>query len=432
MNKLLPKICYGLVLFVFVLTLTSHSTLAAELDFSKGVMPDNPLYQIDLNFEKLNLLTAGSDNQKLAKLHLQYGTERLNELDYLAEKNDLSISNLDNIVSVSEDYQVNINKFSKLISQNTNNSAEQKVNEISPKINELQAIQTKVVSKINENPVQDEVKIIVKSTIQESQVDLMQAVVNVKKPIEEKAVSGQNDSTDTTLQSTNPETVRKLDETIENLNKQKNLLAAEIKEDEKNLKVKKEITDNQPIVNVDGTPVNSDDPSAITDTSDLGVEPNTEDSNVIDGPTSTDDPQSGQTTENVNSDNPKIEDVIDTTTNSLDENPLIASIEWYYSPTCDFVSDKPGKDPVCGEEMIPISALPKDHTFFSKYIYKEGKYVQNVNDITQKKEDDILKQAEKPVIPTTPTIVPTDTTTNITTPTPTTDQPATPVTNTTL
>lgn len=400
MKKILPKISYGMVLFVFLVTLTSQSSLAANLDFSKGVMPDSPFYQLDLNLEKINLISAGEDNQKQAQLHLQYGTERLNELDYLAEKNDFS---LDNIVTISDEYQKNISKFSKLISQDETITSEKKANDLSPQIDQLQAIQTKVVSKINEQPAQEEVKIIVKSTIQESQMDLMQAVVSVKKPIEEKVVSEQTSTTEAVVQSDEKETVKKLDETIIKLNEQKNQLAAEIKEDEKSLKVKKEIADNQPIVNIDNTtPENktenstSNQENPVNPISKLSLTDSTEENKILseDSNISTDfQPSTPETT------------------------TLVIQNQWYYSPTCDYISDKPGKDPVCGEEMIPISSLPKEHSFFTKYIYKDGKYVQNVNDITLKKENDILKQAETPIV-----VTPADTITTENIPTTTPEQ----------
>ncbi len=392
MKKFLQKLSYSLVLFAFILVLTSHSTLASSLDFSKGIMPDSPLYQLDLNLEQVNLLSAASDNQKLAQLHLQYGTERLNELNYLAEKNDLA---LNNIVTVSEDYQKNINKFSKLISQDQTTDSTEKAQKLTPKIDELQAIQTKIVTKINENPAQEEVKIIVKSTIQESQVDLMQAVVKVKKPIEEQVVNNQDISPESTDKPLQQEAVKKLDAAIENLNKQKNQLAAEIVEDEKTLKVKKEISSDQTVINIDNhgelldkstdntsNPIttesnNENTDSLNTDSSDPSI--NTEETTIV-SPDNSNEDQSSQ--ENI----------------TTSDNPTGTS--WYYSPTCDYISDKPGKDPVCGEEMVLVSSLPKDHAFFSKYIYKDGKYVQNVDDLTKKEENDILKQAETPIVPT--------------------------------
>ncbi|MBU0647713.1 hypothetical protein KJ855_00870 [Patescibacteria group bacterium] len=319
-----------------LLILTSNPSFASGLDFSRGVMPDSPLYPIDLNLEKLTLISAGQDTIKQAKLHFQYSTERLNELDYLTSDQDIEISN---IIDVSDEYQKSINKFAKLLSTSDNSS---EIEGLPPQIDQLQAIQTKVVDKINNQQSSPELKIVVKSAIKESQAEIIQAVESAKKPIKNSGPNSENSVIET-----------KLDKTIKNLSITKEQLSKEIKQDEITLKSETKVT----------SPVTTE----ITN-----IKTNSEISNK-------------NNPENISSetDSPEV---------SLPVNPEISnqSAQWYYSPSCDYVSIVPGKDPVCGEDMIAVSTLAPDHSFFSKYIYKDDKYIQNIDDLIQKEEDKVV------------------------------------------
>ena len=339
MNKFYKSISI-IIIALITIFVSVNPVLASHLDFSKGIMPDNPLYALDLNIEKIELLTLGTNQEKQAELHLKFGTERLNELDYLASNDELE---LDNVVNVSVEYHKNINQFSKIITEDKNQN--QNISNITPKIAELQAVQAKVIENINQKSDAEEVKIIVKSTIKESQADIIQAVSVAKK------------NTLTSQQITVDEKQNEsINQTIENLNKQKNQLQAEIKADESSLKAKKNPTgDNQ----------------------------NTSTINVIDN---TIDP----------SETDKGNNPVDTTTDTIDQTNIAAgdTKEWYYSAACDYVSTQPGKDPICGEELIPVSSLPADHSFFQKYTYVDGKYTQNIDDLISKAEDQTIKNIE--------------------------------------
>lgn len=362
MNRF-KKTIYLLLLALFIVILGSNPTLAASLDLSHGVMPDNPLYQVDLNLEKIELYTHGSDEQQ-ARLHLQYGTERLNEMDYLANNQKLHI---DNVVDLSNDYQQNINEFKKIAAKNENIS--QNINELAPQIEELQVIQSQVVAIINEQPTQMEVKIIVKSTIKESQTELIEAVENVKKPIVDKAADVNNTNPDTAQINA----VKQIDETIVNLNKQKDQLKEEIKIDENNLKqAKKDSKDSSDSNNINI--ITTTDPATIVNNTDTQSE-------AIDSIAVID------MTDNFNPTNDGDDTILSNPENNINTEANAILEEWYYSPSCDYVSLTNGKDPICGEDMIAVSSLPADNSFFTKYTYKDGKYVQNVDDMIAKAEE---------------------------------------------
>lgn len=354
----IKKTIYIFLVSLLIISVGSQTTLASSLDMSQGIMPDNPLYQIDLKIEELQLFTQTSDEGQ-AKLHLSFGTERLNEINYLTNKSE---PNLTDIVNVSNDYQENISDFKKITIENKNIS--DKIDEITPQIEELQVLQSKVVDKINEKQAKTEVKIIVKSTIQESQSELIKAVENVKKPIAEKAAANVKEDSN----NADKETVKKIDETLENLTKQKDLLKEEIKIDEDNLKSEK-------------ASANSEETNPISDNNQNEENNNTESNNENNN---TDEESISYEPIEINTE--KADNNESNMVDNQQENNNTITGEWYYSPSCDYVSTVEGKDPICGEDMLAVSSLPADHSFFQKYTIEDGKYVQNIEDIIAKEE----------------------------------------------
>jgi len=312
--------------FICLLVFTQTSVFAESVGISKGIMPDSPFYSVDLGLEKIQLI-ATSDQNEAAKLHLQFSAERLNELDYLTSQEDVSINN---VITVSDDYHDNIKQFNKIVV----NQVEQQdhLNEtIKPQLDVLQQTQNQIVAKINQSE-QQEVKIIVKTAIKESQEALITAVETVKKPIEDKLPdSGSNP--DLSSDSNNGKIVDELDQTIDNLKNQKEQLTQEILADEIELKDAHK----------------NDDQVINSETNE----------NIV---------------ESTNADGQEVNEVVEPT-------EIIQT--WYYSPSCDYLSKTPGKDPVCDEDMIPIDSLPNDNPFFSKYTYDttSNKYTQKLQDV---------------------------------------------------
>jgi|GEM_PF-5978120 len=324
---------YILLGVIGLLVFTQTSIFANTFGTAKGIMPDSPLYSVDIGMEKVQLLTSHNQDQA-AKLHLQFSQERLTELDYLTDQSEVSINN---VITVSDDYHENINQFNKIVVNKVN--SEQELNEdIKPQLEALQLTQNKIVAKINESE-QKEVKIIVKTAIKESQQALITAVETVKKPIQEKQQK-QDDNNEDSQETT--KMVEELDETIENLKTQNEELTQEIIADETELKEANEQKDQEQV-----------------DTEEVPIEEN------LDVTTET--------------------DLIEVVTEPVsEENPI-----WYYSASCDFVSKTPGKDPVCGEDLIPVESLPADNSFFSCYTFDEtaGKYVQKLEDVIENIEE---------------------------------------------
>lgn len=392
MKSVSKKISLLLLIATFATIFAKNMVFASSLDIAKGIMPDSPFYQFRLDIEKINL-SFNHDDQKKAQMYLEYSGDRLSDLNYLAGKEDIKI---DHVVTVSDEYQKNINQFTKIISENQPNT--EKIEQIPPKIEELQQIQNQIVEKINQKEANEEAKIIVKSSIKESQDNLIKAVVSAKKPIEKEVQSQTSENIDKNKE----EIVKKLDETIQNLSDKKQELKKEIVQDENDLKQKKENSSN----------------NISTDTVAIIEDKNTKEGNVVDSLSVKEEPMIDNVADN--HDNIYIEKTdadiqIDssTKTDSTNEKTMVADsslapldnsineldasdpkqnsqiVEWYYSQTCDYVSDKPGSDPICGEEMIPVSSLPADNSFFKKYTIKDGKYVQNIDDLVDKNTDSI-------------------------------------------
>lgn len=351
------KIFYIFIPFLIItLVVSQHTALANSLDISRGVMPDSLLYKLDLQLEKIELNNNQNNPESLADLHYQFSTERLNELDYLADEDK---ANIEQVVVVNTNYQENIQNYSKIISAQDQVS---NVDKIVPQIQELQAVQNKIVNKINEKPIEDAVKVIVKSSIKESQDSLIQALATVSKPIIINSADVTNED------SKSKEVTEILDKTITDLKNYQDEVKLDLITEESNLKTK---TENPSEVSLDSTASKSE-----------VVEEMPIDNQIV----TKIDANSEVITEPETLDNPDLS--LETTS---PENPSTTT-EWYYSSACDYVSETPGKDPVCGGDLVPISTLPADHTFFTKYILKDGKYVQNIDDLANKETSDLTNE----------------------------------------
>ncbi|HPN67374.1 MAG TPA: hypothetical protein PLZ62_01830 [bacterium] len=374
MTKKVPYIL--LVLATLVLAFfPTRSVLASKLDISHGIMPDNFLYQLDLQFEQLELDFYGDNSQKLADLHYQYSKERLSEIDYLADQDNIT---LDKAISINDNYQQNITEYTKIISDTSNNTSD--VKQIVPQIQNLQDAQTQVVEKINAKSVNEEVKIIVKSSIKESQDNLIKALATASKPIVEQQINNQTANPDSSSIDNQEiiETTKKVDNTLNNLQDVKNSLKEEIKNDEENLKQKKE---SQSIV--------SDNPSQSNNATNSNNTIETSDSSLNSDQADADNSENSEDASTIaqSEDNP----ASTTDTSSTDESSSPATA-WYYSLSCDYLSATPGKDPVCGDDLIPVSSLPADSSFFAKYQYIDGKYVQNIETMADKSTNDAASE----------------------------------------
>lgn len=374
---------------VIALIISQHAALANSLDISRGVMPDSLFYNLDLQLEKIQLDNSQNNQEKLADLHYQFGTERLNELNYLADEDK---ANIDQVVTINNNYQDNIQSYSKIIA---NQNQEENIGKIVPQIQELQAVQNKIVNKINEKPVEDAVKVIVKSSIKESQDSLIQALATVSKPIIINTVETVENSESTNKPQEVKEVTDILDKTITDLKNYQEEVKRDLANEESNLKSK---TDTSEIVTGQSeTPVTPPvDNTSIESQAVTKIDANSE---VIE-------------TADIALDDPSTEPVITETS---------PTSEWYYSSSCDYVSETPGKDPVCGGDLIPVSSLPPDHSFFTKYIFKDGKYVQNIDDLADKETTHLTNQITEIIQEINQEQIPTDTTTSTTvdeTPTP--------------
>ncbi len=333
-----------------ILIASQNSAFADSFDISRGVMPDSVFYSLDIQMEKLQLEGNKNSPDKLADLHYHFSTERLNELEYLAESNKAEINQ---VIVINTNYQENIQNYAKII---TNQPEQKDVDKIVPQIVELQATQNKIVEKINENQVEDKVKVIVKSSIKESQDSLIQALATVSKPAIQNSNQSPND------QNKTKEVTEKLDKTINDLKNSKEEIKEDLKIEETNLKNNSSVAKSTPS----------------TDTAENPIE--------------------NQAVVKIDKNSVVIEPEIVKGTNT---EPIVAEIpanqvakEYYYSSSCEYVSDKPGKDPVCGGDLVPISTLPPEHSFFSKYIYKDGKYVQNIDELADQKTDNLTNEID--------------------------------------
>ena len=339
-----------IVLVAIVMVISQNTALANSFDISRGIMPDSIFYTLDIQLEKVQLANNQNNQDNLADLHYKFSTERLNELDYLADEDK---ANIEQVAVVNMNYQENIQNYSNIIKNQSQNNVEK----IVPQIQELQAVQNKIVDKINEKPVEESVKVIVKSSIKESQDSLIQALATASKPI----IENNSDKTKTI------EVTEKIDKTISALKNYQEEVKKELSTEETNLKTKQELTSSDSEI----SEVKNPNPETVVENLEVNKIASTTEDNVLVSDTETID-------ENIAGMPESADNVIPT--------------EWYYSSSCDYVSVSPGKDPICGGDLVAISTLPLDHIFFTKYTFKDGKYVQNINDLADKETNDITNQ----------------------------------------
>ncbi len=334
---------------IAALVISQNTALANHLDFSKGIMPDSPFYSLDLSLEKYQISSKQDNPDQLADLYFQFSTERLDELNYLADSNQADI---EEIVVLNANYQDNISNYTKIISEQSDS---EQVDKIIPQIQELKVSQNKIVEKITNSSAKDEVKVLVKSSIKESQDSMILALATASKPIIK------NSSNESSEGSKDKEVSEKANTTLEELKTSNEEIKKDLEKEEDNLKIKK---DEEKKVEQQ----KNDDTESKPEIEEVAVE-------------------------DLTTPEPVLEEAVEEV-DSPEEIVEVVS-EWYYSPSCDYVSAVPGKDPVCGEDMIAVSALDSEHSFFTKYIFKDGKYVQNIDDLAEKETDTITGEIDE-------------------------------------